>query len=986
MNYMIKGLLVLSLSLLFTGCEVGITPLEKSFNEAGVATSAEVTEDGDIGTITIDIQEGVEMDELDVKVEIFGSGSEHFTVKMDKTTSAYIGEITVKPDFIVYKDTSFSFSARTIVNGQKMCAKEVQKTVYKKEVAPEVQDQNISVTVNTPEIFTLEATDKNGDTFTFEFRDKPQKGIVLGSGPTFTYTPELNATGKDSFTYVVKDEHNTSALARVSIMISSDGIIANKDTNSTYEDRNITISVLENDSKGIGTISSVGNATHGTTSIVNNAMEILYTPNKDYHGDDSFTYTTSTDKTATVDITVISVNDVPIGIAQKVNANEDENKTIDLNATDVDNSNASSLTYHLESNAGNGDVSINGNKATYVPNPDYFGTDSFTFVVRDEHNATSDAVSIDINISDTPDNIPPIAEDINVTMDGNVNSIPFDLNGSDSDILDILTYTIVDKMPDVQGILSLNGKRITYTRSTTYTGNTSFTYQVNDGTSDSDIATVYIKSNVPNKLPIAKPNSPNTTKNVLVKITLVASDADSDPLTYRIGISPSYGTLSVTDNNVSYTPNTDYTGTDTFTFIANDGKDDSNEALVTVKISDQSHEDKVLFSLDKELWSTDGTIGGTSIVKDINENGDSSPQSFIKINDTYFFTADDGIKGRELWKSQGTKESTALVKNIRKKGNGNADPRDLTNINDTLFFTAKNGKNGRELWKSDGTNIGTTMVKNINEHGQSKPEILTNVNGVLYFTANDGKYGIELWRSDGTRDGTKLVNDIKRGGSSSPKELTPINGLLWFTADTNSGRQLCSNDSSTQDIEMHTNYDKFAPQNLYNYNGTLVFSAFTDVFGRELWKANMEGTDMVENFAGVSSFSSLDSSPYGFETIVDRLYFGASDFSTGTNLRYLDDINGAKIQNVKNIFTGAPKSLMTINNQVFFYTEIGNDLSIWNTVGGDTPQENKSIKNAIFIKSWKIGNSFIFITKNRANKKETLWVTTGNDEASKLSD
>jgi len=217
-------------SLFFTACEVGITPLEQKFNEAGVETTGTVSEEGDIGTITVEVQEGVNIEDLNVTIEIFGEGSEHFTVEMDKSAAGYVGEITVKPDFIVYKDTAFTFQARTIVNGQKLCAKEVQKTVLKTEVAPVADDLDIVVSVNESKTFVLKASDKNEDTLTYILKSEPLHGEVTGSGASLIYTPNADYIGIDSFTYVTKDERSESNVARVNISINT----SNSDTTAPY--------------------------------------------------------------------------------------------------------------------------------------------------------------------------------------------------------------------------------------------------------------------------------------------------------------------------------------------------------------------------------------------------------------------------------------------------------------------------------------------------------------------------------------------------------------------------------------------------------------------------------------------------------------------------------------------------------------------------------------------------------------------------------
>ncbi len=122
-----------------------------------------------------------------------------------------------------------------------------------------------------------------------------------------------------------------------------------------------------------------------------------------------------------------------------------------------------------------------------------------------------------------------------------------------------------------------------------------------------------------------------------------------------------------------------------------------------------------------------------------------------------YFEADDGVNGIELWKSDGTSFGTTLVKDIR-AGNLSAIPRNLTNVNGTHYFRANDGANGFELWKSDGTAAGTVMIKDIRSGvADGYPFWLTNVNGTLYFNANNGINGYEFmevrWNSCGNGHG-----------------------------------------------------------------------------------------------------------------------------------------------------------------------------------------------------------------------------------------
>ena len=88
-----------------------------------------------------------------------------------------------------------------------------------------------------------------------------------------------------------------------------------------------------------------------------------------------------------------------------------------------------------------------------------------------------------------------------------------------------------------------------------------------------------------NTAPVANDQSVSTSVNAPVAITLTASDADHDALTYATTSSPTNGTLSGTAPNLTYTPNASYTGSDSFTFTANDGTATSNTATVSITVS-----------------------------------------------------------------------------------------------------------------------------------------------------------------------------------------------------------------------------------------------------------------------------------------------------------------------------------------------------------------------------------------------------------------
>jgi len=831
----------------------------------------------------------------------------------------------------------------------------------------------------------------NRDGQTLTITVEPKEGFFVEEDKTFILLAVMSVRGQESCVHkIIKHLKAKTVVDRQKPIIVLNGADVNLTTDEIY----VELGATARDNID-------GNLTENMTISGTINIQVVGTYIVKYDVKDSVGNMADTVRRI---VTVLDGNNAPVVQGASYRMNEDTNLTIALDSNDSDR--GAVLKYRIVDSPANGSISIVGGEVIYMPNANYFGLDGFTFEVRDEFNATSNVASVNISISDMPElNAAPVTEDMNISMQSNMTSITFELNASDLDIANTLTYTIVE--PPVFGTwsqLGVGGKNITYVRGD-YTGNTSFTYSVNDGTIDSNIATVYIKSNIPNSPPTAYSKSVNLDASGVPTIILDANDTEGNPLVYRIVRSPSHGTLSLSANQVIYVPKEGYTGNDSFKFVANDGIDDSNNAVVYVTVGDTQLTSQ-LFAWckvnDVELWETDGTTGGTQRVKDISVSGSAKPQSFVKINNTYFFVADDGVYGRELWKSQGTAGSTVMVKDIETRGDGHANPHNLIDIDGTLFFVATkggNGKNGTELWRSDGTTIGTQRVKNINLEGSSFPKNLTNVNGMLYFTADDGLDGRELWRSNGLNNGTKQVNNININGSSNPQYLTNIDGVLYFSAEDNGrlGRELWYYNTNISDVaskyknrgfySIRNGVESSNPKNLFNYNGTLVFSANDGVHGYELWKHDGLKVEIVENYAGDNTifgdYRYLSSSPHSFTVVGGALYFSARQYTNGENLRKIDSIN-APIKQVKygdnNKFgMPNPKNLINVNDTLFFSTYQeridANNTAIGEIFQGTVTGYNMVHSNSRELTNYGIIDNELLFKIVSPKGSETLWIS-----------
>ncbi|MEO5917548.1 MAG: Ig-like domain-containing protein [Luteolibacter sp.] len=270
-----------------------------------------------------------------------------------------------------------------------------------------------------------------------------------------------------------------------------------------------------------------------------------------------------------------AANHAPVSVSKSLTTSESTSLAVTLSGTDAD---GNALTYSVLTNPANGALSGTAPNLTYYPFTAYTGGDSFTYRVND---GTVDSATATVLITVTPVNHTPVAIAKSVTTSEDT-ALSVVLEGIDSDN-NSLTYNVVSG--PAHGSLGGAAPNLTYTPAANYTGTDSFTFRVNDGTSNSTTATVSISVSAVNDAPVAISKSVTTAQDGTLPITLTGTDIDGNAVSFSIVTGPANGTLGGTAPNLTYQPAAGYSGADSFTFKANDGTANSATATVSITIT-----------------------------------------------------------------------------------------------------------------------------------------------------------------------------------------------------------------------------------------------------------------------------------------------------------------------------------------------------------------------------------------------------------------
>ncbi len=493
-----------------------------------------------------------------------------------------------------------------------------QALTYVVNRAPVGTPDTVTMPEDTPVTIDVLANDvdPDNDPMSVTAVTEPANGTAVIVNNQVLYTPKANDFGSDTFNYTVADDRGGNRVVAVSLSITSvnDAPVAVDDTLAATEDTPVTYAaaqLLANDTD-VDTapaalrISAVTSGTGGT-AVLNGDGTVTVTPAADFNGAATFTYTVTdgadTSSTATVTVDVATIDDPPVAKDDALVLDEDTSASVNVLANDTD-ADGDTLTVASFTLPANGTVTFSGGGATYRPNANFNGTDSFTYAVTDPGGATSTAT---VTVTVRPVNDLPIAADFTVTTPEDTPLTGIAPLGHVSDIDgDVVSLTAVGT--PAHGTAAIVGQTVTYTPVKDFSGTDMFTYTVNDGHDGAAVATVTVSVTPMNDPPVAANDTASVVQGQTVVVRVLANDTDVDgnALSVTAVVStPEHGTVTLNgDGTISYAAGAGFVGTDSFTYTIDDGHGGTATATVGVTITsaNASPDCKDAYARPGQIW------------------------------------------------------------------------------------------------------------------------------------------------------------------------------------------------------------------------------------------------------------------------------------------------------------------------------------------------------------------------------------------------
>ncbi|WP_345987289.1 tandem-95 repeat protein [Sulfurimonas sp. HSL1-2] len=480
----------------------------------------------------------------------------------------------------------------TVANSLVMNNRVFDLVVKRNEYAPVAVGDSLTLDEDTNATLNVLAndTDQNGDTlFVAAVSSAGHGTATLNPNGTVTYTPAANYNGPDSFTYTVGDGTGRSAEGNVSVTVTpvNDApTIGGTPTTSVDQDAPYSFTPSSGDVDGDTLTFSIANPP-AWAAFDPATGALTGTPGNGDVGTTADINISVTDGIATVSlplfsVTVVNVNDAPtISGTPATSVNQDAPYSFTPGAGDID---GDTLTFSIQNKPSWATFDTATGALSGTPGNADVGTTTGIVISVSDSLLTASLAAFDlevINVNDAPTaSAASFQVPTNTLLDGDLS--PY---ASDIDVGDTLTFTQVGTLAG----LTLNSDG-TFTFTSASEGNFTFDYEVSDGTLTSAPATVTI-SVVANLSPVAGDFAVSTDEDTAVLIDVVAHTSDSDGSVDAMTVAAfgaTDGNLSVnpTTGVVTYMPNANFNGTDSFTYTIQDNQGATSlPATVTVTVA-----------------------------------------------------------------------------------------------------------------------------------------------------------------------------------------------------------------------------------------------------------------------------------------------------------------------------------------------------------------------------------------------------------------
>ncbi|HCE3355968.1 TPA: tandem-95 repeat protein, partial [Vibrio parahaemolyticus] len=409
-----------------------------------------------------------------------------------------------------------------------------------------------------------------------------QISIVCGVA---TITPTADWNGKETITFTAKDPSGESVSQTVNFTVAP-VVDIEADSADVVEDTPTIINVLGNDTfESTDKVVSLDadNGPKNGTVIVNNDGTVTYTPDDNYVGEDTFTYIVTSggmSESTTVEVNVTPVNDAPVAKDDIATTQEDTAVTIDVlpNDTDVDGDKLSIQSATVPE--AQGKVEIVDGKLVFTPAENFNGDAEITYTVTDGSLTDQATVKVTVNaVNDTPEVESNIADQ---TLAEDFTPYSIDLNNAFSDVDGELTFSVSGNS-NIQ-VAIVNGIA-TFTPTADWSGSEALTFTATDPSGESVSQTVNFTVASVADIVADKATVVEDTPTIIKVLGNDTFEGTDKVVSLDTNNGPANGTVSVNpDGSVTYTPNDNYHGTDSFTYIVTSGGV-SESAIVEVNVT-----------------------------------------------------------------------------------------------------------------------------------------------------------------------------------------------------------------------------------------------------------------------------------------------------------------------------------------------------------------------------------------------------------------